>query len=460
MAQRQVRHRSTRGRSLFVFRRNRTKRGMIDSDWITTLVARIISGTDPQIFSTAPDRQADRDAIRTELERILSSHLFRNSRRCNTLLRYVVTEVLDGRGARLKERTIGMSAFGREPNYDTNEDTIVRTSAMEVRKRLAQYYHELGQEIGLRIDMASGSYVPEFHFLKPAVLSAEPVQRRSPPTVDVPPPVAATVPKLPHGRLLLVAVLVVGGLAAVIAIVGLYRPDPTQAFWGPFWHNTNTVIVAAGTSLDETWTALNQAGRGARATDGSELNSIETFRQDQLGFADATTIARAFGMIQSSGKQPEIKRAATVTLNDLRKAPAVFVGALNNPWTMRLNAPLRFNIVRDAASRVSQIVDREKAAPTPWKADPLAPYSQRTQDWAVISRFRDSRTEQTVLLLAGLGRDGTITAGEFVTQAKYLRALAEQLPAGWERKNLQVVIGTEVIDGNVGPPRILATHLW
>src|ERR1039457_2391322 len=115
---------------------------------------RTISGTDAQIASSAPERQADRDGIRAQLEQILSSHLFRNSKRCNSLLRYVVSEVLEGRGEQLKERTIGISAFGRQPDYDTNEDPIVRTSAMEVRKRLAQYYHELGHETELRIDVA------------------------------------------------------------------------------------------------------------------------------------------------------------------------------------------------------------------------------------------------------------------------------------------------------------------
>jgi hypothetical protein len=42
----------------------------------------------------------------------------------------------------LKERTIAVDVFGGEPTYDPGADPVVRISAGEVRKRLAQYYQE------------------------------------------------------------------------------------------------------------------------------------------------------------------------------------------------------------------------------------------------------------------------------------------------------------------------------
>ena len=51
-------------------------------------------------------------------------------------------------------------------------------------------------------------------------------------------------------------------------------------------------------------------------------------------------------------------------------------------------------------------------------------------------------------------------AGEFVTEPRYLDMLAARAPRGWEKKNLQVVLATEVVRGNTGPPHILATHFW
>ncbi len=82
------------------------------------------------------------------------------------------------------------------------------------------------------------------------------------------------------------------------------------------------------------------------------------------------------------------------------------------------------------------------------------------EDYAIVSRFLNPLTEKMVLVVGGMGRDGTLAAGEFVTEPRYLEMLASHAPKHWERKNLQVVLATEVVKGNTGPPRILATYFW
>src|SRR5579884_4053560 len=106
--------------------------------------------------------RAEEAHIREQLERLLSSHLFRSSRRCQGLLRYVTERALAGDSDSIKERLLGTEVFGRDPDYDTNQDPIVRTTAGEVRKKLAQYYQEPTHETELRICLAAGSYIPEF----------------------------------------------------------------------------------------------------------------------------------------------------------------------------------------------------------------------------------------------------------------------------------------------------------
>ena len=105
------------------------------------------------------------EEVRRQLVRLLASPLFQHSKHYPGLLRYIVNETLEGRGSHLKERALGVDVFSREPDYDTNADPVVRTTACEVRKRIAQYYHEPGREDEIRIDLPAGAYVPEFHFL-------------------------------------------------------------------------------------------------------------------------------------------------------------------------------------------------------------------------------------------------------------------------------------------------------
>jgi len=76
------------------------------------------------------------EEIRSILEQVLASALFRGSRRCQSLLRFITERTLAGDTGSLKERTLGVEVFGREPDYDTGEDPIVRASAAEIRKKL------------------------------------------------------------------------------------------------------------------------------------------------------------------------------------------------------------------------------------------------------------------------------------------------------------------------------------
>src|SRR5712691_11919472 len=106
--------------------------------------------------------ETEREAIRNQMERMLANPLFKNSKRYPNLLRYIVEHTLAGFPGELKERTLGVEVFGRQPDYDTNADPVVRATAGEIRKRIAQYYHEHGHETEIRIDLLPGSYVPEF----------------------------------------------------------------------------------------------------------------------------------------------------------------------------------------------------------------------------------------------------------------------------------------------------------
>src|SRR5580692_9235396 len=104
-----------------------------------------------------PQTQLERDAILRELQEVLASPHFSNSKRYPALLKYIVENTLAGKADLLKERTLGVEVFDRSPTYDTNTDTVVRYTAGEVRKRLQLYYHERGQAAQIRISLPAGS---------------------------------------------------------------------------------------------------------------------------------------------------------------------------------------------------------------------------------------------------------------------------------------------------------------
>src|ERR1051326_7847294 len=101
-------------------------------------------------------------AERAQVERLLSDPLFSQSKRYGAFLRYVTERALNHNQEPLHERTLGVEIFGRQPNYDTDADPIVRVTASELRKRLAQYYEDPAHTGELRLVIHKGSYVAEF----------------------------------------------------------------------------------------------------------------------------------------------------------------------------------------------------------------------------------------------------------------------------------------------------------
>ncbi len=102
------------------------------------------------------------DEIRSHLDQILASSAFSGSRRAQEFLSHVVEHALSGDFNGIKERILGIRIFGREASYDTGYDSIVRVTASDVRKRLLRYY-KTSASSALRIELRSGSYIPEFH---------------------------------------------------------------------------------------------------------------------------------------------------------------------------------------------------------------------------------------------------------------------------------------------------------
>ena len=101
------------------------------------------------------------EEIREHLDMILAGDEFCSSRRSSELLRHIVERALVGDVESLKERLLGVEIFHRRSDYDTSTDAIVRVTASDVRRRLANFYAEHSAQ-PMRISLPLGSYVPDF----------------------------------------------------------------------------------------------------------------------------------------------------------------------------------------------------------------------------------------------------------------------------------------------------------
>jgi len=173
---------------------------------------------------------------------------------------------------------------------------------------------------------------------------------------------------------------------------------------------------------------------------------------------DAITMAKFAGMLEAHGRQFRLKSQSDATFTDLQSGPAILVGLLNNNWTERLIPQLRFTVEQDSGKVI--IRDRNNPSKRDWSVDYQTPYLDVTRDYALVLRMQDPKAEQMVIVAAGITIFGTSAAGDFLTNQSEMKKLAAIAPPGWERKNMEIVLSTDVIHGRSGPASIVAAQIW
>ena len=425
-----------------------------------------------------PQSASERAQVREQLKHVLAHPLFNQSKRYPTMLRYVVEQTLLGNVDSLKERSIGVEVFGRDPSYDPGADPVVRFTASEIRKRLAQYYMERSHSAELQIDLPVGSYAAVFHFRpmvqepEAMVPSPDPVIRsgselpqpeESAPQAELPKQIAIAVPAEPlSDRRSYIAKIALSIIVACFAGVWigyfLLRPmrppvDSMDQFWSTLTASPGIVTVCVGVpNLPINSAAGQTAPTGVAAS---------TFWNDSshLAISDVIALTHLTSTLDSHGKNYRITDATKTSFFQLREGPVILIGAFDNPWTMRLMQNLRYTFVHQTGESVG-IVDSRNPSQVHWSL-PFDPSSENfSHDYGVVARFHDSTTGQPVVLVAGVAAAGTESASEILSNRAFFADMVKDAPHNWANMNMEIVLETQVIDGHPGPPKVLATAYW
>jgi hypothetical protein len=403
--------------------------------------------------------------IREQLNRLLAHPLFTNSKRYPVLLAYTVEQTLLGNASDLKERTIGVEAFGREPDYDVNLDPVVRATAAEVRKRLIQYYYSPDHAGELIIELLVGSYVPSFR---------EPLSRH-PAEADVDKRVEAVEPLLQKRSELLVPMadsqktsarrplyfwlsLPVAMLLAVLLGIGIDRAAFSDRasgriglsnmvrFWEPITATSSRITYCLAAPTD----TVTSQSRTLPAFPVSEGGSLNVY--------DVITLARSIAPLVPKNGEFRVLSASDTAFAQLREGPSVMIGAFDNPWTMRITQDLPIGFEFD--NQVRKVVDRKSSPKRVWMLLWQVPGKSLARDYAVVARLHDKVTGQPVIILAGILGEGTEAASEVVSNPAYLDAMLQKAPKNWDQLNLEAVVEANVIEGHPGPPTVVAVEAW
>src|SRR6185437_5653949 len=377
-----------------------------------------------------------------------------------------------GRADALKERNIGTAVFDRRPDYDTNDDSVVRLRVGELRKRLALYYQSTPDQPVL-ISIPSGSFRAVFE------RGGEIAAGLPEPPAETPARKASRLnsfgmarrhPRFPSNRLIgwiaIGASLAIAALG-ILAFVPSAQERALNRFWAPVLHDSRPVLVHIGNNaVYEVSDSFKDRYHKDHPLNEEEKMGFENYYSIPAGTnvpaedlslvrdvyhtnGDMTATISITSLLVRRNRPFDLRYGSDLAYGDFRQYPAVLIGAHNNYWTMSMTRKLRFGF-----EGYDAIVDRSNPGKR-WVAD-----VDRKEDYAIVCRMLDSSDGRAFIVAAGVGNGGTSAAATFITNGEYIAALAKSLPRGWEKKNLEVVLHASVKNQIPSNPDIVATHSW
>ncbi|WP_419806195.1 hypothetical protein [Terriglobus sp.] len=432
------------------------------------------------------------EAVREALQRVLESRQFRTSRRSKQFLQYVVDQKVAGHEHLLKERIIGADVFGRSANYATGEDAVVRVQATDVRRRLELYYAALTDHEPLVIVLPLGSYIPIFKRIEEKAALPLKVEddRNTALTEEIASAPAPVMPSLRlHTRARITLRMLLTGTGLLIALLAVIlaavllrrgneshgRGDALSQFWAPLDHSNKSVLLCLAKPVmyrptAELFARFNKEyASGLHDKIDQEITPIPFRADEKLQWRDlrastnsgpaigGVTAAIRFGtLFGRRNTQFNVRFGDEPSLADLREANAVVVGALNSRTLADIDSGLHFTFIdQDGELRIRENVLNGRI----WSMERNA-QGRYSRDYGLITRQMSSRTGMFVIEVAGISDSGTQAASEVITSPDRLAEFAKQLPKGWQNKNLQVLIATDLTFGRPSAPQFVSSYSW
>lgn len=367
------------------------------------------------------------------IDKVCSSRIF-TSPTDSRLLRFLVNSTLEGKV--LKETVIAVEIFNRDPSYNPGDDSIVRSSIYNLRKKLNAYYLEEGRSDLIKITIPKGSYQ--------VVLEDS----------GDPKPVQSNLLK----KQIRISTVLLAGLVPIALIIiysvllrGKNREPGTDVrnnyLWSGLISGDKPLLIVLG---DYFMMERIQPGDSSHSfIRNPEVNTPEDFisyRDRNPGMRDQM---KAFGMsyfgeeipwglmrildvFKSSSRKITVKYSSELSPADLRENDIIFFGDFSTLRLLRSfmsHTHYRFNLTPPAVYYSENYTDTTEII---YISNPLV--SDFQNDYAIVSKLRGYEGN-TIMLFLSFSPFGKTEAVNKLTDHSFIKELNEvsdSRPAYWD----------------------------
>ncbi len=412
-----------------------------------------------------------------QLARVLRSEVLRGAPLLRRLFEYIGSRSLDGRGAELKEYTIGVEALDRNADFDPKLDTIVRVQIHRLREKLSRYYLDEGREDDVLIAIPRGHYSAVF--LDRVAQSANPPGTTVAPLPDEDDALLRN-RELSRNRGRFLAAWVVSGLVCLAAAFAVGRHstegsprntvdrDPAVVrLWTSFLAGDKDPIIGypdAVFLIDQS-NDLFRYRSGASSQRGSAVEPhlagesasnpglVEQagplfYEDGYTGTGELESAATLAALFRDLGAHAHIKRGRDITIDDLRNHNIVLLGSsFQNKAVDELPRQGDFLFVK--AGLRHELWDGLIANTKPTPGESAVYRTERdvntqalTADYALVSFEPGLTPTRHIVILAGLDTTGTAGATQFATSAEGASLLLKNAPTRHEGQDNEPAVQT------------------
>lgn len=395
--------------------------------------------------------------------RLAASTPFRKSPRLREFLIFVTERELTGHGSEITEFEIGCRVFGREAGYDPTEDSIVRTTARQLRQKVKEYFETEGRHERWILEIPKPGYVPVFREVKPerpaAVAAAQPQPRR------------------PRAVLLATACAIVALAAAAwlarenyLLRAGLKPPDPPSLLSHLIWSSpqpTKVVLADFGFvlmqltarrhfSLSEYADYSYASPEDAHVSDEDARRMWRVVSRNPITGIGAIEVAGA--ALRAAGGRTDkvlLRHARNLVARDFKGAEfLILVGSpASNPWFSLYEERLTFRF--ESGHGLPDDGFRNTA---PQRGEQADYRGQAAESYARLALLPNHLGSGRVLLVTGLSMPAVEGAGEFAGNPDRLAELLRMLGASGRARlpDFEVLLRINAIDAAPRDTRVIA----